>query len=86
MNLSIYGVILMGRLFNLLTYVMLGFFAIRFIPCYKNLLAMLAVMPLSIYQAASLSQDAVLNGFGFLFIAFQRELVGFRQLVEHPVI
>ena len=30
---------------------------------------MLAVMPLSIYQAASLSQDAVLNGFGFLFIA-----------------
>lgn len=69
LNLSIYGVILMGRLFNLLTYVMLGFFAIRFIPCYKNLLAMLAVMPLSIYQAASLSQDAVLNGFGFLFIA-----------------
>ena len=42
---------------------------IRFIPCYKNLLAMLAVMPLSIYQAASLSQDAVLNGFWFLFIA-----------------
>ena len=69
LNLSIYGVVLMGRLFNLLTYVMLGFFAIRFIPCYKNLLAMLAVMPLSIYQAASLSQDAVLNGFGFLFIA-----------------
>lgn len=69
LNLSIYGVILMGRLFNLLTYVILGFFAIRFIPCYKNLLAMLAVMPLSIYQAASLSQDAVLNGFGFLFIA-----------------
>lgn len=69
LNLSIYGVILMGRLFNLLTYILLGYLAIRFIPCYKNLLAMLAVMPLSIYQASSLSQDAVLNGFGFLFIA-----------------
>ena len=69
LHLSMYGVILLGRLFNLFTYILLGYLAVRFIPCYKNLLAMLAVMPLSIYQAASLSQDAVLNGFGFLFVA-----------------
>lgn len=68
-NFSIYGVILMGRIFNLLAYMGLAYAAVRFMPFYKNLMAMFAVMPLSIYQASSLSQDAVLNGFGFLFIA-----------------
>ena len=59
----------MGRIFNLLAYMGLAYAAVRFMPFYKNLMAMFAVMPLSIYQASSLSQDAVLNGFGFLFIA-----------------
>ena len=68
-NFSIYGVILMGRIFNLLAYMGLAYAAVRFMPFYKNLMAMLAVMPLSIYQASSLSQDAVLNGAGFLFVA-----------------
>lgn len=68
-NFSIYGVILMGRIFNLLAYMGLAYAAVRFMPFYKNLMAMFAVMPLSIYQASSLSQDAVLNGVGFLFVA-----------------
>lgn len=69
LNFSMYGVILMGRICNLLTYMGLAYAAVRLMPFYKNLLAMLAVMPLSVYQASSLSQDAVLNGVGFLFIA-----------------
>ena len=69
LNLSIYHVILLGRIFNLLAYMGLVYAAVRFMPFYKNLMAMLAVMPLSIYQASSLSQDAVLNGVGFLFVA-----------------
>lgn len=69
LNFSMYGVILMGRIFNLLAYMGLAYAAVRFMPFYKNLMAMLAVMPLSIYQASSLSQDAVLNGVGFLFVA-----------------
>ena len=68
-NLSIYSVILIGRIFNLLAYMGLAYAAVRFMPFYKNLMAMFAVMPLSIYQASSLSQDAVLNGAGFLFVA-----------------
>lgn len=68
-NFSIYGVILMGRIFNLLAYMGLAYAAVRLMPFYKNLMAMFAVMPLSIYQASSLSQDAVLNGVGFLFVA-----------------
>lgn len=69
LNFSMYGVILMGRIFNLLAYMSLAYAAVRFMPFYKNLMAMFAVMPLSIYQASSLSQDAVLNGAGFLFVA-----------------
>lgn len=68
LNFSMYGVILMGRICNLLAYMGLAYAAVRLMPFYKNLLAMLAVMPLSVYQASSLSQDAVLNGVGFLFI------------------
>lgn len=69
LNFSMYGVILMGRICNLLAYMGLAYAAVRLMPFYKNLMAMLAVMPLSIYQASSLSQDAVLNGVGFLFVA-----------------
>lgn len=69
LNFSMYGVILMGRICNLLAYMGLAYAAVRLMPFYKNLMAMLAVMPLSIYQASSLSQDAVLNGVGFLFAA-----------------
>lgn len=69
LNFSMYGVILMGRICNLLAYMGLAYATVRLMPFYKNLMAMLAVMPLSIYQASSLSQDAVLNGVGFLFVA-----------------
>lgn len=69
LNFSMYGIILMGRICNLLAYMGLAYATVRLMPFYKNLMAMLAVMPLSIYQASSLSQDAVLNGVGFLFVA-----------------
>lgn len=68
-HLSIYGSILLARLFNLLAYIVMLYFAIRRMPVYKNFMAALALMPLSLYQAASCSQDSVLNGLVFLFIA-----------------
>ena len=69
LKLSIYGVILLGRICNLLAYICLTFAAIRIIPFFKNLLMLLALMPITLYQASSLSQDRVLNGMGFLFVA-----------------
>lgn len=68
-KMSMYGTLLMGRIFNLLAYIVMVFFAIRLIPCYKRFIAAVALMPISIYQASSLSQDAMLHGMGFLFIA-----------------
>ncbi|MDE7434617.1 MAG: DUF2142 domain-containing protein [Lachnospiraceae bacterium] len=69
LGLSIYACIVLSRLFNLLTYTVIVFFAIRKMPFFRNLFAMLAVMPLSLYQAASGSQDAMQHALCFLFIA-----------------
>ncbi len=68
-HVSIYGSIVLARLFNLLAYVVILYFAIKKMPVYKTFMTVLAVMPLSLYQAASCSQDSVLNGLVFLFIA-----------------
>lgn len=69
LGLSIYSCIVLSRLFNLLAYTVIVFFAVRKMPFFQNLLAMLAVMPLSLYQAASGSQDAMQHALCFLFIA-----------------
>lgn len=68
-GLSIYGCIVLSRLLNLLTYTVIVYWAVKRMPFFKNLLAMIAVMPLSVYQAASGSQDGVLHALCFLFIA-----------------
>lgn len=66
---SIYTCIVLSRLFNLLAYTVIVYWAVKRMPFFKNLLAMIAVMPLSVYQAASGSQDGVLHALCFLFIA-----------------
>ncbi|MBN1846557.1 MAG: DUF2142 domain-containing protein [Sedimentisphaerales bacterium] len=60
----------LGRLMNLLTWAALVYGAIRLSPMGKWLWAMLALTPMSLAQAASLSADALTNGLAFLTIAF----------------
>lgn len=59
-----------GRMFNFITWLTLTYLAIRITPIYKWLFLLLALMPMSVFQAASLSVDAVTNGLAFLTIAF----------------
>lgn len=68
-QLSPFSLFYLGRCFNFLTWVFLVFFAIRIIPIYPWLLTLLALSPMSLHQAASLSPDAVINGLAFLVIA-----------------
>lgn len=63
-----YMCVVLSRIFNLLAYVAMTYFAIKLMPVFKNLMAVVALMPLTLYQAASNSQDAVLNALCFLFI------------------
>lgn len=62
------------RLLNLLGYILLTFFAIRLIPFGKWLLVVLAMAPIAVYQASTISQDAYTNGACFLFIAWVLKL------------
>ena len=60
----------LGRLCNLLTFVLLTWGAIRITPYAKNLIAMIGLLPIAMQQGASASYDAVTNGLAFLFIAY----------------
>ena len=51
----------LGRIFNLLAFVLLSWTAIRIIPFGKNLLGMTALLPIALQQGASASYDAVVN-------------------------
>ncbi|MEY8392424.1 DUF2142 domain-containing protein [Lachnospiraceae bacterium] len=69
LELSIYSSVLLSRICNLIVFLALSYAAIRFTPVMKNMLAVTALLPQTIYQAASDSPDAVLNGLCFLFFA-----------------
>lgn len=59
----------LGRLVNLLTWIILMFFTLKILPFGKKLFFLLMLTPMSMHQAASLSADALTNGLSFLFIA-----------------
>jgi uncharacterized membrane protein len=66
---SALAMVYLGRLFNLLAYVALVAAAIRIAPAFRWTLLVLALMPMSIHLAASLSYDAPTIGLSFLFVA-----------------
>ncbi|MBR1817085.1 MAG: DUF2142 domain-containing protein [Lachnospiraceae bacterium] len=68
-GLSFYGWVTCGRLFNLLVYIILSYFAIKLTPILKNAMIVIALLPMSLYQAASFSPDSMLNGLCFLFVS-----------------
>jgi uncharacterized membrane protein len=59
-----------ARILNLALFLFLIFCAMRWMPDMKWGLALLALMPMTLYEAASLSADAYTIGISFLFIAF----------------
>jgi uncharacterized membrane protein len=58
-----------SRLASLLSYLVLVWLAIRWMPFGKWILLVLALSPIALFQAATLTPDAISNGLGFLFIA-----------------
>lgn len=72
------------RLASLLSYLLLVWLAIRLIPSGKWILLVLAVTPMALFQAATITPDALSNGIGFLFIAgclraTQFKTIGWRE-------
>jgi len=58
-----------GRIFNLVSWSFLTFLAISIIPFGKRVMLLLALAPMALFQAASLSADGVINSLAFLLIA-----------------
>jgi len=76
-----------SRAFGLFAYLLIVFFAIKITPVYKNVLMLVALAPMSLYQAASVTYDTLCNATTFLLIAFiikwlsQKEKVSTREII-----
>ena len=70
LSLSFVHVFMLGKLFNLLFYVMLFYFAIKKIPYGKTLLAVFGLVPTSIFMASNYSYDPWVIGFIVLSYSF----------------
>ena len=68
-GLSVLWTLFMGRLFNLFFYVAILYLAIKTTPVCKNLFFLLALLPMAVFQAASLSYDVMVISVCALFIA-----------------
>jgi len=69
LNLNFIRLFLLGRFMNLLLYAFCVYFAVRRIPRFKMVIAVVALFPMAMQQAASFSYDAFTNGLAFLMIA-----------------
>jgi uncharacterized membrane protein len=74
-NLSPLELFWAGRTFNLLFWIFLNILAIRVTPAMRWAFVLLALMPMNLFQAASISPDTMLNGLSLLILAFFLRLI-----------
>ena len=70
LGLNFLGLYYFGSFFNLLFFVLCGFFAIRALEEVKLPLLIIGILPMTLHQAASFSPDAFINGASLLLIAY----------------
>lgn len=68
-NYNTYNQLIFARLFNLLYFVLLTYIALKFTPVYKRTLMLIALMPQTLFLAASCSYDVFVFTSCFLFTA-----------------
>ncbi|MDR3292231.1 MAG: DUF2142 domain-containing protein [Methanobrevibacter sp.] len=67
-NISPLILIYIGRLINLLIYAIIVYFGIKIVPIGKYIFLLIALMPMSLYEAASLSADSLNLALSFFTI------------------
>ena len=70
------------RLSYLFLYICLSYFAIRLMPKFKWTLFVLALAPMAMIQAVSISADPQTNGMSFLFVAWSLYLIEGKKSVD----
>ncbi|MDG3131782.1 DUF2142 domain-containing protein [Streptococcus suis] len=81
-KLSISASIILGRFLNLLVYALLVRLAIKKASTNKYVLGTIALLPMSVYIAASFNQDAMSNGLIFLLIGLFCEFIEKEQITD----
>ncbi len=69
LHLGYVPMVLLGRLCNLLLYVLLGWLAIRIVPVFRATMTLCALLPMSLQLAGSFSYDTYVLALSFLGIA-----------------
>lgn len=67
LHLNSFWTIYFGRICSSIAYIALAYWGIRKMPVYKTMLAMVALLPMSLHLAASYSYDVLVLGGAFLF-------------------
>ena len=68
-KLNTIPMLLLGRLFNVLLFIVSYYFSIRLMPFAKHMVFMIALLPITLQQAVSVSYDSMLISFSMLAIA-----------------
>ena len=79
--LSPYNLLMVGRLCNLLFYVFLIYFAIKWSPIMKKTMFLVALLPMSIFLASTLSYDTVIIGCSMLLFARSMKILSTEETV-----
>ena len=72
-----YNLFLFGRMFNLAFYILVTYWAIKKTPRFKRTMTITALMPMSIFLAASFSYDAVIIPVCFFIVCLYVEIIRF---------
>lgn len=78
-NCSTVLTFIMGRLFNLLAYITISYYALKHLPFGKLIMFCILLFPMSLQQASSCSYDAMINAIAFLTISLSLYL-GYENL------
>ena len=70
LGLGIIFISIFGRMLNVIVYALLVRYALKIAPIFKNTLAVMSIMPMSIFIAASFNPDTMTYGLTFLLIAY----------------
>lgn len=87
LNLNMLKTFYMGRLFNLIFYVICVYIAIKKAPIHKILFGIIGTLPIMIQQAASFSYDTYINGLCLVLISctlkwmYQEEKITLKEFI-----
>lgn len=82
-NLPILVDAYLGRLFNLLCFVLLMYLSIKYIPFYKEVLVLISLLPITLQEAISLSPDALTIGIIVFLVSYVLHLTYNKDTVSN---